>query len=59
MNNFSKQFDVCDSDESLDNESAIDIEGFLKSLRTTNPDKLVISHLNINSIRKKFELLLD
>ena len=52
MNNFSKQFDVCDSDESLDNESAIDSEGFLKSLRTTNPDKLVISHLNINSIRK-------
>ena len=59
MNNFSKQFDICDSDESLDNESAIDSERFLKSLRTTNPDKLVFSHLNINSIRNKFEMLLD
>ena len=32
---------------------------FLKSLRNSNPDKLVFAHLNINSIRKKFEMLSD
>ena len=32
---------------------------FLKSLRTSNPDKLVLVHLNINSIRNKFEMLSD
>ena len=51
LDNLSKQFDVCDSDESLDAESATDCKKFLKSLRTTNPDKLVFAHLNINSIR--------
>ena len=55
----SKQFDVCDSDESLDAESATDCKRFLKSLRTCNPDKFVFAHLNINSIRNKFEMLSD
>ena len=32
---------------------------FLKSLRTNNSDKLVFAHLNINSIRNKFEMLSD
>ena len=31
----------------------------LKSLRTSNPDKLVFAHLNINSVRNKFEMLSD
>ena len=57
--NLSKQFDVCDSDDSLDVESATDCKNFLKSLRTSNPDKLVFANLNINSIRKKFEMLSD
>ena len=59
LDNLSKQFDVCDSDESLDADSATDCKKFLKSLRTSNPDKLVFAHLNINSIRNKFEMLSD
>ena len=59
LDNLSKQFDACDSDESLDGESATDCKKFLKSLRTSNPDKLVFSHLNINFIRNTFEMLSD
>ena len=44
-------FDICDSDESLDAESATDC--------SSNPDKLVFALLNINSIRNKFEMLSD
>ena len=51
--NLSKQFDVYDSDESLDAEGATDFKRFLKSLRTSNPDKLVFARLIINSIRNK------
>ena len=40
-------------------ESATDCKKFLKSLHTSNPDKLAFAHLNINSIRNKFEMLLD
>ena len=32
---------------------------FLKPLRTNNSDKLVFAHLNISSIRNKFEMLSD
>ena len=59
LDNLSKQFDACHSDESLDAESATGCKKFLKSLRTSNPGKLVFAHLNINSIRKTFEMLLD
>ena len=59
LDNLSKKFDLCDSDESLDAESATDCKTFLKPLRTSNPDKLVFAHLNINSIRNKFEMLSD
>ena len=59
LDNLSKQFIVFDSDKSLDAESATDCKKFLKSLRTSNPDKLVFAHLNINSIRNKFEMLSD
>ena len=45
--------------ESLDVESATNCRRFLKSLRTSNPEKLVFAHLNINSVRNKFELLSD
>ena len=50
---------MCDSDESLGAKSATDCKRFLKSLRTSNPDKLVFAHLNINSLRNKFEILSD
>ena len=59
LDNLSKQFNVCDSDESLDAESATDCKKCLKSLRTSNPDKRVFAHLNINSIKNKFEILSD
>ena len=59
LDNLSKPFDVCDSDESLDAESATECKMFFKSLGTSNPDKLVFAHLNINSIRNKFEMLSD
>ena len=53
LDNLSKKFDVFDSDESLTPRVQ------LKSLRTNNPDKLVFAHLNINSVRNKFEMLSD
>ena len=59
MDDLSKQFDLCDSDASLSAESATDCKKFLKSLRTRNPDKLVFGHLDINSVRNKFEMLSD
>ena len=59
IDNLSKQFHVCDFDESLDVENASDYKMFLKSLRISNPDELVFAHLNINSIRNKFEMLSD
>ena len=57
LDNLSTQFDVYDSDESLDAESATDCKKFLKSLRTSNPDKFVFANLNINFIRNKSEML--
>ena len=36
-----------------------DFKKFLKSLRTSNPDKLIFAHLNLNCIRNKFEMLSD
>ena len=59
VDNLSKQFDIGDSDESLEAESATDCKRFLKSLRTSNPDILVFAHLKINPIRSKFEMLSD
>ena len=55
----SKQFDVCDSDESLDARRLTDCKTLIKPLRTSNPDKLVFANLNINSIRNKYEMLSD
>ena len=50
---------MCDSDGSLDAESATDCKRFLKSLRASYPDKLVFANLIINIIRNKFEMLSD
>ena len=38
IDNLGKQFEACDSNESLDTDSATDCKRFLKSLRTSNPD---------------------
>ena len=57
IDNLSKQFDIYDSDESLDTENAANCKTFLKSLRTSIPDIRAFAHLNINSIRNKFEML--
>ena len=57
LDNLSKIFDLCGSDESLDTESATDCKRFLKPLRTSNPDKLVFAHVDINYIRNEFEML--
>ena len=43
--------------ESLDAESTTNCRRFLKSLRTSNPAKLVFAHFNINSVRNKFDML--
>ena len=59
IESLSKQFKVCNSDESLDTESATDCKMLLKSLPTSNPDKLVFAHLNINPIRNTFKMLSD
>ena len=45
--------------ESRDAETATNCRRFLKSLRTSNPQKLVFAHLNINSVRNKFDILSD
>ena len=44
--NLNKQLDECNSDESLDAKSAADCKRFLKSLRTSIPDKLAFAYLN-------------
>ena len=59
MDNLSKQFDICDSEESLDARSATDCKSFVKSLRTSKPDKLVFAHSIMNSIRNQFEMISD
>ena len=56
LDNLRKPFDVYDL---LDAESATDCKKLLKSLRTSNPEKLAFAHLNMNSIRNKFEMLSD
>ena len=47
------------NDDDENDESATDCKMFFKSLGTSNPDNLVFAHLNINSIRNKFEMLSD
>ena len=41
------------------NHLTLRVQLTVKSLRTSNSDKLVFSHLNINSIKNKFEMLSD
>ena len=44
---------------SLANKKRIDAKTILKSIRQKNPNKSVVAHININSLRNKFGLLVD
>ena len=43
--------------EAKNHVGKININAELRSLRVKNPNKVIIGHLNINSLRNKFELL--
>ena len=49
----------CNSDKTNVDQRVTDGNSVLKSLRCNNLSKLVFAHLNINSIRNKFELLCE
>ena len=51
--------DKISADSSLNSVASIRLckSNFLNDLRKQNPDKLIISHLNVNSLRNKFEFL--
>ena len=44
---------------SLEDEKRIDAKTILKSIRRENTNKLFFAHININSLRNKFELFVD
>ena len=44
---------------SLEDKTRIDAKFILKSIRQENTNKLVFAHININSLRNTFELLVD
>ena len=52
---------VCNSVEASQSESndTFDPKIELRNLRLKNPNRLVCAHLNINSVRNKFELLIN
>ena len=49
----------CKSNFSLEGKKRIDAQTILKSLRRENTNKLVFAHININSLRNKFGLLVE
>ena len=51
--------DGCKPNFSLQNEKRIDVKTVLKSIHPENTNKLVFAHININSLRNKFELIVD
>ena len=58
-NNTGFTVEECNSDKTNVDQKVTDGNRVLKSLRCNNLNKLVFAHLNINSIRNKFELLLS
>ena len=44
---------------SLEDKKRIDAKSILRSIRQENINKLVFAHINKNSLRNKFELLVD
>ena len=57
QNNTGFPVDECDSDKTNIDQKVIDGNRVFKSLRCNNLNKLSFAHLNISSIRNKFELL--
>ena len=55
-NNSSINIEGCNTSVLHDINKVSDCNNTLKSLRKDNLDKLIFAHLNINSIRNKFEL---
>ena len=49
----------CRTKVSLEDKKRIDAKTMLRSTRQGNTNKLVFAHININSLRNKFELLVD
>ena len=49
----------CKSNFSLQDKKRIDAKTTLKSMHRENTKKLLFAHININSLRNKFELLVD
>ena len=49
----------CKSKFLLEDKKRIDAKTILKSIRQEHTNKLVFAHININSLRNKFELLVD
>ena len=49
----------CKSNFLLEDKKRIDAKTILKSIRRENTHKLVFARININSLRNKFELLVD
>ena len=39
------------------NKYSVDVKLFLKNLRAGYPNNIIVGHLNINSLRNKFEIL--
>ena len=55
--NSSRNFEECNSDVLFDAEQLRFCDKTLKTIRKGNVSSLIFAHLNINSIRNKFELL--
>ena len=49
----------CNSKFPLEDRKKIDAKTVFKSIRQENTNRLVFAHININSLRNKFELLAD
>ena len=49
----------CKSKFSLEDKKRIDAKTILKSIHQENTNKLIFAHRNINSLRNKFELLVN
>ena len=57
---FSSNVHECESKLDIsDRLSNVVSERSLKVIRTKNPNRIVLSHLNINSLRNKFDILTD
>ena len=56
-----KEYDLALNISQIDSETpsnnSLDDRLVLKNLRVTYPNNIIIGHLNVNSIRNKFEML--